>query len=120
MKAKGYTITPNGRYHAQVNFKGTTKHLGTYDTPHAARAAWAAFRAKHPSLKSPKGGQNAGLPVGVSRSSSSGRYKASIKIDNRSYHLGTYNTAEEAEAAFAKGKKAREQWKKQQTKARPF
>ena len=41
-----------------------------------------------------------GLPVGVSYQKRHKKYYAQIKINNKSYHFGSYNTLEEASIAY--------------------
>ena len=39
-RAKGYNITPYGKYQAKLYFNGKETHIGCYDTPEEARQAY--------------------------------------------------------------------------------
>jgi len=100
-----------GRYKAQITIAGKPTHLGNYDTPEAASAAYQKALAMHLDGFSPEEIRQA---LGVAQKSSqykgvcwrkqNQKWVAQITIDGKNKHLGLFPTEEAAHQAYLQHK----------------
>ena len=123
----GVYKTLSGKFQARIHFGSKYRHLGTFDTPEQASAAFMSVRkdlgdAKLPPHESENsgsaifdeakkqalesfGGFEREFPRGVGRASS-GRFRCSIQWGGKSRYIGTFDTPEQASAVFMSVRKA--------------
>ena len=117
----GVYKTLSGKFQARIRFGSKYRHVGTFDTPEQASAAFMSVRkdlwdaklpphesedsgsaifdeAKKQALES-FGGFEREFPRGVGRASS-GRFRCSIQWGGKSRYIGTFDTPEQASAVF--------------------
>lgn len=85
-------------YTARIVIDGITKHLGSFPTHEEARAAYEQAHIEHYGTRSEYHPDYYDPSVGVRRKRE--RFYASITIDGKYRQLGTFETQEEAHAAF--------------------
>lgn len=99
----GVYRTKNNKYEAKIKYEGKNLHLGTYETEAEALRA----RLKAEDYYWDNGGEYVApekKPISVCRVSGSGvrlikkdnKYVATISVDGKNNHLGSFNTKEEA------------------------
>ena len=123
----GVYKTLSGKFQARIHFGSKYRHLGTFDTPEQASAAFMSVRkdlgdAKLPPHESENsgsaifdeakkralvssGGFEREFPRGVGKASS-GRFRSSIQWGGKSRYIGTFDTPEQASAVFMSVRKA--------------
>ena len=111
----GVYKTLSGKFQARIHWDCKYRHVGTFDTPEQASAAFISMRkdlracpknagsaifdeAKKKALES-LGGFEREFPRGVGKASS-GRFRSSIHWGGKSRYIGTFDTPEQASATF--------------------
>jgi len=88
----GVEITADGQYKASISHNKKSRYIGTFNTVEEASAAYQAEKER---IGRPIMASKGDLPTGVFKTSS-GKYRAKTA----DHHIGTFNTVEEASAAF--------------------
>ena len=125
---RGVTKTSSGKYQSEAWWGGKTRKIGRFDTPEQASAAYMSVRKDRDDAKlSAVGADEANatfdkarkkaleslgifvqakrdLPRGV-KNTSSGKFQSVIKWGSKGRHIGTFDTPEQASAAYMSVKK---------------
>jgi hypothetical protein len=119
----GVRKMPSGKCKSEIKWDGKTRVIGRFDTPEQASAAFISVRkdlddanistvgtdevdaifdaAKKKAIEAVGGlfRRKRGLPRGVYKLTS-GQFKAGIKFGGKKRYIGTFDTSEQASAAF--------------------
>lgn len=130
----GVYSLPSGKYRARTLWGGKARHIGTFDTPEQASAAFISVRKDYANLsavgaaegmndafdaaqrealeavggtlpKKMKTSSERGLPTGVYKARS-GKLTSMISWVGKQRYIGSFDTPEQASAAFMSAKKA--------------
>ena len=124
----GVSKTSSGKFRAQIQLGGKTRYIGTFDTPEQASAAYVSvkkdlgdvklsalgadevttlFKAAQKKAVESFGGlvtEERVLPTGVQKTPF-GKYQARLQWGDKQRHIGTFDTPEQAFAAYASMRK---------------
>jgi len=125
---RGVNKKPSGNFASRIRWRGKTRHIGTYHTPEQASAAYMSAKneldtakqsalgvdevqaifdeAKKNTLASFGGfvPEERDLPTGV-RKLPSGKFKSEISWYDKNHQIGTFDTPEQASAAYMSARK---------------
>jgi hypothetical protein len=88
---------------ARYHYDNTERYLGQFDTQEEAHAAWSKAQDEPPpAVESQAEKFVSGKTKGYSFSKVANRWTSSIYINKERFHLGYFDTPEEAAAAYAK------------------
>ena len=122
---RGVTKVPSGMFAAQMHWGGKNRLVGTFDTPERASAAYVSVKSDLAEIKSSAFGadeidaifkkkaletvgissaKKRDLPRGVYQTPS-GKYVSRIQWGGKTRNIGTFDTPEQASAAFVSVRK---------------
>ena len=120
---QGVYETSSGKFRSKIRLGGKNRQIGTFDTPEQASAAYmslkknradaklstlgaveveATFDASQKKAVEAVGGivpDKRDLPLGV-RKTTSGKFESKIRWGRKQHHIGTFDTPEQASAAY--------------------
>ena len=119
---RGVRKTPRGKFVSDIGWGDKTRYIGTFDAPEQASAAYASVRkdledaklsavgadevdamfdeAKKKALEAVGGFFTRDLPTGVTKTRSGKKFSAQAQWRGKKLHIGSFDTPEQASAAY--------------------